>query len=167
MEIEIIKLLKDIVDIVSNISTYSAYNEITAEWGVIVQQPSYSVAMALNDSNMVSAISVNPIDLAGTYNIIECKFPDKSNQDTFNTATFDLAEIAPSLLFPNEPINKMSISLPLVNNSVQAQYIATRLLKSAREDLQLQVNVNFSGIQLEAGDIVTVTNANYGWSSLS
>ena len=86
------------------------YNEITAQWGVIVQQPTYSVAMDLNDSNIVSAIQVTPIDLAGSYNVIECKFPDKSNQDSFNSATFDLAQIDPALLFPNEPVNKMSVS---------------------------------------------------------
>jgi len=69
------------------------------------------------------------------------------------------------LILPNEPVNKISISLPLVNNDVQAQYIATRILKSAREDLQLQVNINYVGIQLEAGDIVTVTSPNYGWTA--
>lgn len=139
------------------------YNEITAKWGVIVQKPTYTVAMDLNDSNMVSAISISPIDLAGSYNVIECKFPDKGMQDSFNTATFDLAEIDPTLLFPNEPVNKMSISLPLVNDSIRSQYIANRMLKSAREDLQVQVNINYVGIQLEAGDIVTITNSNYGW----
>jgi hypothetical protein len=158
-------IMDNLQDMASCCDCLLKYNEITAKWGVIVQQPTYTVAMDLNDTNMVSAISISPIDLAGSYNIVECKFPDNSVQDTFNTATFDLAEIAPSLLFPNEPVNKMSISLPLVNNDVQAQYVATRLLKSAREDLQLQVNINYVGLQLEAGDIVTVTNSNYGWTA--
>ena len=158
-------IMDNLQDMASCCDCLIKYNEITAQWGVIVQQPTYTVAMDINDSNMVSAISISPIDLAGSYNIIECKFPDNSVQDTFNTATFDLAEIAPSLLFANEPVNKMSISLPLVNNDVQAQYIANRLLKSAREDLQLQASINYVGIQLEAGDIVTVTNANYGWTA--
>ena len=156
-------IMDNLQDMASCCDCLIKYNEITAQWGVIVQKPTYTVGMALNDSNMVSAISISPIDLAGSYNIIECKFPDKSNQDSFNTATFDLAEIAPELLFPNEPVNKMSISLPLVNDSVRAQYLANRMLKSAREDLQVQVSVNFSGIQLEAGDIVSITNSNYGW----
>jgi hypothetical protein len=158
-------IMDNLQDMASCCDCLLKYNEITAKWGVIVQKPTYTVAMNINDSNMVSAISISPIDLAGSYNIIECKFPDNSVQDTFNTATFDLAEIAPSLLFPNEPVNKMSISLPLVNNDVQAQYIATRLLKSAREDLQVQVNINYVGIQLEAGDIVSITNSNYGWTN--
>lgn len=158
-------IMDNLQDMASCCDCLLKYNEITAKWGVIVQKPTYTVAMDLNDSNMVSAISISPIDLAGSYNVIECKFPDNSVQDTFNTATFDLAEIAPSLLFPNEPVNKMSISLPLVNNDVQAQYIATRLLKSAREDLQVQVSINYVGIQLEAGDIVTLTSPNYGWTA--
>jgi hypothetical protein len=156
-------IMDNLQDMASCCDCLIKYNEITAKWGVIVQQPTYTVAMNINDSNMISAISISPIDLAGSYNIIECKFPDNSVQDSFNTATFDLAEIAPSLLFPNEPVNKMTVSLPLVNNDVQAQYIATRLLKSAREDLQVQVSINYVGIQLEAGDIVSVTNSNYGW----
>lgn len=139
------------------------YNEITAKWGVIVQSPSYSYAMDINDSNMISAIQITPLDIASSYNVVECKFPDNSNQDAFNSSTFDLAEIDPALLYPNEPVNKVSVSLPLVNNDVTAQYIANRILKSGREDLQVQVSVNFVGIQLEAGDIVTLTNANYGW----
>jgi membrane protein implicated in regulation of membrane protease activity len=157
-------IMDNLQDMASCCDCLIKYNEITAQWGVIVQKPTYTVAMNINDSNMVSAISISPIDLAGSYNVIECKFPDNSVQDTFNTANFDLAEIAPELLFPNEPVNKMSISLPLVNNDVQAQYISNRLLKSAREDLQVQLNINYVGIQLEAGDIVTVTSINYGWS---
>jgi hypothetical protein len=140
------------------------YNEIQGKWGVITQTPVYTIALNLNDSNMVSTIQITPLDIAGSYNVVECKFPDNSNQDAFNSSTFDLAQIDPSLLYPNEPVNKQSVSLPLVNNDVRAQYIATRMLKASREDLQVQVTINFQGIQLEAGDIVTITNANYGWT---
>jgi hypothetical protein len=141
------------------------YNEIYAQWGVITQTPSYSVAMALDDSNIISAIQITPIDLASSFNVIEVKFPDKNNQDAFNSATFDLAAIDPSLLFQNEPVNKESISLPLVNNDVRAQYLANRFLKAAREDLQIECAIGFPGLQLEAGDVVTITNVNYGWAA--
>ncbi len=141
------------------------YNEITGLWGVIVQSPTYTVAMAINDSNMVSAIQITPIDLSSSYNIAEVKFPDGTAKDSFNTATFDLSVINPSLMYPNEPVNKQTINLALVNNSVRAQYLANRFLEEAREDLQVMVSINYAGIQLEAGDIVSVTNANYGWTA--
>lgn len=141
------------------------YNEVSAKWGVIVQKPTYTVAMNINDSNMISAITISPMDINASYNVVECKFPDETNQDAFNSANFDLAQIAPELLYPNEPVNKFSLSLPLVNNDVQAQYIANRVLESAREDLNVEVSVNFIGLELEAGDIVTLTSVNYGWTN--
>lgn len=139
------------------------YNEITGLWGVIVQTPIYTVAMDINNSNMIGPITVSPIDLNNSFNVIEAKFPDGTAKDSFNTATFDLATINPSLLFANEPVNKQSVNYYLVNNSVQAQYLANRMLEAAREDLQIQVDINYIGLELEAGDIVTMTNANYGW----
>jgi hypothetical protein len=156
-------IMQNLQDMASSCDCLIKYNEIFGLWGVITQSPTYTIAMALDDSNMVSSLQITPLDIAGSYNVIECKFPDNTNQDAFNSSTFDLAQIDPSLLYPNEPVNKQSVSLPLVNNDVRAQYIATRMLKGSREDLQVQVTVNFEGIQLEAGDIVTVTTPNYGW----
>jgi hypothetical protein len=156
-------VMQNLQDMSSCCDCLIKYTEITGLWGVVVQSPDYTVVMNINDSNMISAIQITPLDIAASYNIVEAKFPDNSNQDAFNSATFDLSAINPELLYPNEPVNKVSISLPLVNNSITAQYLAIRLLKSGREDLQLQVSVNFIGIQLDAGDVVTVTNANYGW----
>lgn len=156
-------VMQNLQDMTSCCDCLLKYTEITGLWGVVVQSPTYTVAMDINDSNMISAIQITPLDIANSYNIVECKFPDSSNQDAFNSTTFDLATIAPSLLYPNEPVNKVSLSFPLTNNNVTAQYLAIRTLKSGREDLQVQVSVNFIGIQLDAGDVVTLTNSNYGW----
>lgn len=158
-------IMQNIQDMASCCDCLIKYNEILGLWGVITQTPNYVVAMNLNDSNMVSAISITPTDLATSYNVIECKFPNQTNQDSFDSTTFDLAQIAPELLYQNEPVNKQSVSLPIINDDVRAQYIANRMLKSAREDLQVQVNINFIGLQLEAGDIVSITSVNYGWDA--
>jgi len=140
------------------------YSEITNTWGVVVQSPTYTVVLPLDDSNVIGSINVTPLDIASSFNIAEVKFPDSSAQDSFNSATFNLAVTNPSLLYPNEPVNKQSISLPLVNNDVRAQYLANRFLETCREDLQIQLTIDYVGLQLEAGDIVSLTNTNYGWS---
>ena len=142
------------------------YNEIYGIWSVIVQSPTYSVAININNSNTVGAITVTTMDISNVYNIAQCQFPDITQQSAFNTATVDLSIVAPSLLYPNEPTNSQTVVLPLVNNNVQAQLLATRFLKSARLDLQIKVTVNYIGLELEAGDIVSVTNANYGWTNM-
>jgi hypothetical protein len=67
-------------------------------------------------------------------------------------------------LYPNEPVNKYSITYDLVNDSVQAHYLANRLLEQAREDLIVSFNTTYFGIQVDAGDVVSVTNSNYGWN---
>jgi hypothetical protein len=141
------------------------YNEIFGTWGVIVQKPTYTTAMQLNDSNIIGPIDVTPLDIASSFNIAEVKFPDSTAQDSFNSTIYDLAVIAPTLLYPNEPINKQSINLALVNNSVSSQLLANRLLKAGREDLQVQCVIGYVGLQLEAGDVVELTNANYGWTN--
>jgi hypothetical protein len=158
-------LMKNLQAMANSCDCLIRYNEITAKWGVIVQKPTYTVAMDINNSNMIGSLSITPIDSANSYNVIEVQFPDNSQQDSFNTATLDLAEVNPSLLFPNEPVNKQTVQLPLVNNDVTAQYLANRFIEQAREDLQVQATVNFVGLQLEAGDIVTITNSNYGWTA--
>lgn len=158
-------VMENLQDMASCCDCLIKYTEITGLWGVVVQSPTYTVAMDINNSNMISAIQITPLDIAASYNVVECKFPDLSNQGAFNSTTFNLASLDPSLLYPNEPVNKVSFAFPLTGNSVTAQYLATRVLKSGREDLQIQVSVNFVGIQLDAGDIVTVTSNNYGWSA--
>lgn len=156
-------IMQNLQDMASCCDSLLKYNEILGLWGVIVQSTDYAVAMNINDSNMISTISVSPVDIANSFNVAQVNFPDSNYQDAFNSSTFDLAEIAPELLYPNEPVNQQTITLPYVNNDVRAQLLANRFLKSAREDLQVQLSINYVGIQLEAGDIVTLTSANYGW----
>lgn len=160
-----LKIMQNIQNMADCCDCLVKYNEITGLWGVIVQTPTVTTAMALDDSNIVSAITVTPIDLSNSFNICEVKFPDGGSKDSFNSATFDLATINPALLYANEPVNKQSLSLYFVNNSITAQYLANRFLEAAREDLQLQLEIGYAGIQLEAGDVVTLTNLNYGWTA--
>jgi len=158
-------IMQNLQDMASCCDCLIKYAEMFGTWGVIVQTPDYVVSMALDDSNIISGITVSPTDIANSFNVAEVKFIDNDAQDAFASSIFDLAEIAPELLYPNEPVNKQSISLPLVNNSVTAQYLANRFLESVREDLQVSFTINYIGLQLDAGDIVTVTNVNYGWTN--
>jgi hypothetical protein len=159
------KIMQNIQSMADCCDCLVKYNEIVGLWGVIVQKPTYTVAMDINNSNTIGAINVSPIDLSNSFNTIECKYPDGSEKNSFASVTFDLQTIDPALLFPNEPVNKQSLNLYLSNNNVQVQYLANRLLKAAREDLQVTLEINYVGLQLEAGDIVTLTNANYGWDA--
>ena len=53
----------------------------------------------------------------------------------------------------------------MVNASVQASYLANRILEQAREDLIVSFSTAYTGIQVDAGDVISVTNTDYGWSA--
>lgn len=158
-------IMQNLQDMTNSCDCLLQYNEIYGKWSVIVQSPTYTVAMDINDSNMISSINISTLDISNTYNIAQCQFPDLSINSAFNTTQIDLAVVAPSLLYPNEPVNMQTIQLNLCNNNVQAQMLGNRFLKSARMDLQVTCSVGYIGLELSAGDIVTVTNANYGWTA--
>jgi hypothetical protein len=48
---------------------------------------------------------------------------------------------------------------------VQAQYLGNRRLEQAREDLIVTITATYPGIQVDAGDVVDITNADYGWTN--
>jgi YHS domain-containing protein len=158
-------VMQNLQDMTNSCDCLLKYNEIYGKWSVIVQSPTYTVAININDSNMISSMNISTLDISNTYNIAQCQFPDLSINSAFNTTQIDLAVVAPLLLYPNEPVNMQTIQLNLCNNNVQAQMLGNRFLKAARMDLQVTCTVGYIGLELEAGDIVTITSVNYGWTA--
>lgn len=153
-------VLNNVDLIVMACDSWMAYQAESGKWSLVINKAE-STAYAFNDNNIVSDIRVSATDLTNSINQIEAKFPLNANRDQPAFATL----YTPSnLLYPNEPTNKYSITYDLVNNSVQAQYLANRLLEQAREDLIVSFSTTFYGIQVDAGNVVSLTNSNYGWT---
>lgn len=153
--------LQNIDQIMTSCDSWQKYDATNGKWAVVVNKPS-SAQYAFDDSNMVGAIVVGSVDITQMPNQIEAKFPDGANRDQYNYVN----ESVPSyLLLPNEPVNKQTLTFDLVNNSVQALYLANRVLEQAREDLLVTINTTYDGIQVNAGDVVSITNSYYGWDN--
>jgi hypothetical protein len=153
------------------------YSELTGQWRVVMnkaydQAPNAQTINDLflvDDDNLVGGIQLSPIDLNSTYNQLEVAYPNKNIKDQTDYQIVDLTDPStawydPSLLSPNEAINKLNLQLPVVNEAVQAKYIGVRRLLQSREDLVVQFQLDYSGIQVEAGDIIRITNSVYGWT---
>lgn len=154
-------VLKNIDDIMSACDSWLRYEASTGMWSVTINQAS-TPALALNDNNIIGSITCGTTDLAQAVNVVEGKFPDGANRDQYNYVNLS---VPPILLYPNEPVSKQTLTYELVNNSVQALYLANRVLEQGREDLTVTVNTTYVGIQLSAGDVVSITNAQYGWNA--
>lgn len=156
-----VSALDNIEKVLNCCDSWMTYNAATGLWRVIPNKPE-TTSLAFNDTNIVGEIRVSATDITQSVNQIEARFPFKENKDQSN---FVFIQTPSGLLYPNEPVNKASVTYELVNDSVQAQYLANRVLEQAREDLIVSFNTTYVGIQIDAGDVVSVTNSDYGWNA--
>jgi hypothetical protein len=153
--------LENINAIMIACDSWNQYNAAKGQWSVVINKAE-TTALAFDDSNIIGEIRVSAFDITSSINQIEAEFPSKENRDQ---SDFVYYETPAGLLYPNEPTNKSSIQLSMVNDSVQAQYLASRILEQAREDLIVNINTAYTGIQVDAGDVISITNSSYGWTA--
>jgi hypothetical protein len=154
-------VLSNLDKIMTCCDSWMAYNAASGKWSVVINKAE-SASYSFDDDNIIGEIRVSATDITQSINQVEAKFPNKEARDQpdfVNLAT------PSSLLYPNEPVNKYSVNYDLVNDSVQAQYLANRILEQAREDLIVSFSTTYYGIQVDAGAVVSVTNSDYGWTN--
>jgi hypothetical protein len=153
--------LNNINSIMIVCDSWNQYNAAQGKWSIVINKDT-STAYAFDDDSIIGEIRVSAYDITSSVNQIEAEFPSGQNRDQ---SDFVYYETPAGLLYPNEPINKQSVQFAMTNDSVQAQYLATRILEQAREDLIVSFSTAYVGIQVDAGDVVTVTNSSYGWTN--
>lgn len=159
--------------LVDSCDSWLQYSELTGKWKVVInkaytQSPGAQTTNDLfivNSSNLVGGIEISPIDLNETYNQVEVAYPNTNIKDQTDYQIINLFDTNPSLLSQNEAVNRLNITLPLVNNAVQAKYLAARRIYQSREDLVISFRTDYSGIQVEAGDVIRVYHETYGWDA--
>ena len=161
--------LNNLQFLVDSCDSWLQYSELTGKWRVVINKlydgyPTVSGLYAVNSSNLLGGIQVSPINLNETYNQIEVGYPNANIKDQTDYQIIDLFDTNPELLSPNEAINRLNLTLPLVNNAVQAKYLAARRIYQSRLDLTIAFRLDYSGIQLEAGDVIRVTHEVYQWT---
>jgi len=154
-------VLSNIDRIMSACDSWMTYNAALGQWSVVINKAE-SASYAFNDNNIIGEIRVSALDITSSINQVEARFPFAENRDQ---AAFVNIKTPAGLLYPNEPVNKYSITYDLVNDSVQTGYLANRLLEQAREDLIVNFSTTYYGIQVDAGNVVSVTNTDYGWNA--
>lgn len=154
-------VLSNLDKIMTCADSWMAYNAALGQWSIVINKAE-SVSYAFDDDNIIGEVRVSATDITQSINQVEAKFPDKGARDQPN---FVNIATPPLLRYPNEPDNKYSVSYDLCNDSVQAQYLANRILEQAREDLIVSFSTTYYGIQVDAGAVVSVTNSDYGWTN--
>jgi hypothetical protein len=165
--------LGNLQDMVDACDSWMQYSELTGKWKVVINKAydetpdalTFDDLYSVTSNNLTSGIQVNPTDLNQTFNQVEYQYPNTNIKDQLDFIFISLQDDLPGLLSENEPVNKLGLKNDLVNNYVQAKFIAIRRLLQGREDLIITLKTDYSGIQVEAGDVIRVSNETYGWTN--
>jgi len=147
--------------------SWSTWNPKIGKWIVVPNRP-YAEGQELfefNDGNIISGINVSTTSLDSNYNGMAITYPETAIKAQNHTVRVSLFDDNPELLNVNEPENTINLTLELVDNKVQATRVGLLELKQAREDIVAIFHANYSALQVDAGDVITITNSSLGWES--
>jgi hypothetical protein len=136
------------------------YDVSAGKWSFTIKQAGPTV-FAFNDTNIIGGISVSSTGITDLYNKCTVTYPHKDLSD--KTDQIDV-EIPVADRYADEIDNTLLIDTNLINDPIQAQFIATVELKQSRLDTLIKFTTDYTAIGLKAGDIITVTNSLYGYS---
>jgi hypothetical protein len=158
--------LTNLVGLADSADSWIQWNEAEGKWGVVINRSlteaggSTSTMRVVGMNNILGGVTVTPLDLNNTYNSVSVQFPSYTLRDQ---SDFRLLEIDSENLAPNEPTNQLTLTLPFANTSTQATYIGWKRLYASRNDINVSFTMDYSGIQIDAGDIIAVQHDWYGW----
>lgn len=152
-------VLQNLNDLATACGCFLTYDIDQGQWSVIINNLADSVA-SFDDASIIGGINVSGTGIAGLFNSATIEFPHRDLRD--RTDYIDL-EIPQQDRFPNELDNRLNMSNNLINDPIQAQYLATVELKQGRLDKIIEFRTDYTRIGLKAGDVITVSNTALGF----
>jgi hypothetical protein len=137
------------------------YDIATGKWGIRINRDADSVAH-FDDSNIIGGIDLTGTSLDSMYNSVEVEFPHRQLQDQTDTLRIDLPD---EFRNANEPDNILTFRASMLNEPLQARELAYLELYQNRMDQVVTFTTDYSKINTEAGDVITVSSSVYNWTN--
>ena len=147
-------------------SSWTTFDYSQGQWKVILNRAATAGELAsafkFNDDNIIGEVGITATNLEDLYNILEVEYASRKirDQNDYFRGAIDSSERNDL-----EPDNTLSMRLDMANNALHAGRIGLIELKQSRVDLIITFRADYSAIQCEAGDVVKVTNAVYGFDN--
>lgn len=158
-------VLENIDRICRNSNNYFTFDGKQGKFKVVPNRALSSTELAncfvLNDDNIVSKIGVQSTELYSLFNSVKVEFADQNRKDQTNTI---VVETPSGDRNPGEQDNQLEYRSELVNNNIHAENLANIDLNQSRNGMVVQLEGDFSTLQIDAGDVVKLTNSVYGFS---
>jgi hypothetical protein len=138
--------------------TYDTHNGVYS-W--VINEAGSTVA-SITEADIIGPIQISGSGLNNLYNSAEMEYPRSDLNDQPHYVTVNLPD---DLRNQYEPDNKLQITSEFINNQPQAEYVAMVTLKQSRLDRTVTIVMDYSKINLQAGDIIDITSDTYGWTA--
>lgn len=155
------EVLRNIEDLVSTAGSWLSYSILTGKWGVIINKSGTSVA-SFDDSNILGTVSVSGTGLKDLYNTTKAEFPHRDIRDATDYVSISIPSGDRNA---NEQDNTLNLAYNYLNEPIQAQLLSFIELKQSRIDLIINFQADYTTINLNAGDIIDVTNSKLGFTN--
>lgn len=144
------------------------WDERGAQWGVVMNvayddldpNKQEDTLFTINKDNIIGGIDILPTDLKSSANSLTIQYPNFTLQ---NQTDYRYYELPAEDMNPNEPINNLSVNFSFVDNDLQATWLGYKKLWATRSDLIINFSMDYSGIKIDAGDIIRIDHDWYGW----
>ena len=145
-------------------ASYTTYDHKIGQWSVVANRATTStdVIFAFTDDNIIGDITLTTTPLEDLYNNLEVAFADRTQRDQID---YYRDSISTSSLNVLETPNEMRLRTDLINNNIQAGRIGLMELYQSRADLVITFVADYSALQVETGDVVSVTNFVLGYTN--
>jgi hypothetical protein len=161
---DVVKTNLDKISITGEAWTTFDYSQ--GKWKVVENRAAtvgeLASAFLFNDDNIIGEVNISATNLEDLYNNLEVEFASRKIRDQ---SDYYKAEISAALRNDLEPDNKLSLRLDFANNAIHSARIGLIELKQSRKDFIITFQCDYSALQVEAGDVVKVTNNVYGFTN--
>lgn len=157
-------------DVQSNLRTLLQHSDATltwalpeGEWKVIPNaNVDTSSAFVFDDDNIIGDIRVTTADIGNFYNSARASYVEK----THNSVKEEAIIYTPiSQQAANETRHMLEMNYPLCSSGMEATRKIEQELIQNRLDMTVEFTADYSSIIVEPGDVVKVTNADYGFDN--
>ena len=142
-------------------TSWFTYDVHTGLYSWVINEAGNSEA-SITEADIIGPIQISGSGLNNLYNSIEIEYP---NTDIRDQPHYVRLELPSSIRNDYEPDNTLQVTSEFINNQPQAEYSAMVTLKQSRLDRSVTINMDYTKINIRAGDIIDITSPTYGWEA--
>ena len=132
------------------------------QYKFFVDKAETPLTYTFSDDNIIGNVQITERGLDALVNKVEITYGRNAGNNWQPNEV--IYEFPTASRHPNEPEHSVSLRLPLISTSVEAERAAVVLLNQVRQQLVVRHRADVTAMPLEPGDVVPYTKSEFGWN---